>query len=117
MATLIITRYHEALTTSNGIHIPYSFTYADTLSRESAIGLDSGDIGKLSRQLDNNTLWMLISVTPVTWQGIGIGTVESFDVDDIVTASLTISGIDQANYSGTEIYIPVVDELGNIVSL
>lgn len=63
---------HALLTTSDGIHVPYAWTYASQSSRESATGFVSGDVGKLARQLDDNSLWMLVSVTP-TWGAVGGG--------------------------------------------
>lgn len=57
-------------------HIPYSFEYADEAARESATGLiDPDDIGKLARQYSDNSLWMLTSVSPLIWMGIGGGLV------------------------------------------
>lgn len=52
------------------IHIPYQWEYANEALRISASGFVSTDIGKLARQLDNNSLWMLIGTVP-TWQNIG----------------------------------------------
>lgn len=54
------------------IHIVYNWTYADATARTSATGFVTGDIGKLARQLDNNTLWMLTATTP-TWVQVGSG--------------------------------------------
>ena len=66
----IFSKYHSELTTSSGIHIPYAFSYADKPTRESATGLIVGDIGKLALQESDNSLWILISVSPVTWSGV-----------------------------------------------
>lgn len=52
--------------TNGGIHVPYAFVYADAAARTGATGLVAADIGKLARQLDDNSLWMLIATTP-TW--------------------------------------------------
>ncbi len=54
----------------DNIHVPYTWEYADTTAREAATGFASADIGKLARQLDNNSLWMLTAITP-TWVAIG----------------------------------------------
>lgn len=62
--------YHESLTTGCGIHIPYSFEYTSRTTREADISFDSTDIGKLARQTDNNSLWMLIAISPITWSAI-----------------------------------------------
>jgi hypothetical protein len=51
-------------------HAAHSFEYADTTAREAATGFTSDDVGKLSRQLDDNTLWMLTDDSPVTWKAV-----------------------------------------------
>lgn len=63
--------FHDELSLGD-IHIPYNWSYADQSSREAATGFESGDLGRLARQTDNNSLWMLVAVTP-TWVGIGDG--------------------------------------------
>ncbi len=54
------------------IHVPYNWTYANAAARAAATGFTSPDLGKLARQLDNNTLWMLVATTP-TWVAVGGG--------------------------------------------
>ncbi len=54
-----------------GIHVPYQWTYADAAARTSATGFVATDVGKLARQLDNNSLWMLTATTP-TWVALGV---------------------------------------------
>ena len=51
------------------VHCPISFEYADQTARENASGLTSDDLRKFARQLDNNSIWMLIAITP-TWVSI-----------------------------------------------
>lgn len=53
------------------IHKPYEWEYANAAARTGASGFVSGDIGKLARQSDDNTLWMLTATTP-TWQQVGL---------------------------------------------
>jgi hypothetical protein len=53
------------------IHVPYQWSYADTTAREAASGFSAGDVGKLCRQEDNNTLWILSDDDPVTWVAVG----------------------------------------------
>jgi len=48
----------------------YAWTYADAATRAAASGFVASDVGKLARQLDNNTLWMLTATTP-TWLAVG----------------------------------------------
>ncbi|MCI0554086.1 MAG: hypothetical protein L0287_24315, partial [Anaerolineae bacterium] len=55
------------------VHVPYSFTYADETEREAATGFVPADVGKLARQLDDNSLWMLTDDDPATWVAVGGG--------------------------------------------
>jgi len=72
---------HQSLGTGN-IHIPYQWSYADQAAREGASGFDSGDLYKLARQEDNNTLWMLVATTP-TWVAVsGAGATAFTDLAD-----------------------------------
>ena len=58
---------HNTLTLN---HVPYTGTFADATARENATGLVESDIGKQYLQLDNNSLWQLLSISP-TWKEIG----------------------------------------------
>ena len=53
------------------IHPPYTKTVANTAERLALTGFDSAfeacDIGRVVRQADDESLWRLISVSPVTW--------------------------------------------------
>lgn len=49
------------------IHRPYNYSYADAAARLAATGFVAGDVGKLARQVDNNTLWMLTDDSPILW--------------------------------------------------
>ena len=53
------------------IHIPYNWTYADDTEREAETDVTAADVGKLARQLDDNSLWMLTDDSPVTWVQVG----------------------------------------------
>ena len=53
------------------MHVPYNWTYADAAARTGASGFTADDVGKLARQLDNDTLWMLTDHTGPVWQTIG----------------------------------------------
>jgi MSHA biogenesis protein MshQ len=46
--------------------LTYSWSYADAPTRLAATGFVNADIGKIARQLDNNTFWTLTATTP-TW--------------------------------------------------
>ncbi|UCG53158.1 MAG: hypothetical protein JSW58_06290 [Candidatus Latescibacterota bacterium] len=52
------------------IHIPYSWQYNNATERLAATGFLAEDVGKLAWQLDNNSIWLLSSVTP-TWVQVG----------------------------------------------
>ena len=66
---------HRNLGTSDGIHILQAFEYADASARTGATGLVATDVGKVARQLDDNSFWVLVNHSPVTWQGVsGSGT-------------------------------------------
>jgi hypothetical protein len=78
------------------IHIPYAWSYADATARAAATGFSSADLGKLARQSDNNTLWMLTVVTPVWVQvggaGMDAGTLDSLDSLAFLKATGTVAG-------------------------
>ena len=103
-------KFHQDLTTSSGIHIPYSFTYASREAREATIGYSTSDVGKFARQLDNNSIWMLTSITPISWMAItGVSGVtgdmlkSTYDTngDGIVNNSDLLDGHDSTFFSST----------------
>lgn len=59
--------YHGNLT---DVHRIYRWEYANAAARTGATGFVAADIGKVARQTDDNTLWMLTAVTP-TWTQVG----------------------------------------------
>jgi hypothetical protein len=50
------------------IHVVHAFEYANAAAREGAVGLVPADIGRVARQLDNGTFWILVDDSPVTWR-------------------------------------------------
>ena len=69
---------HNAMTGTD-VHIPYAFTYASAVAREAA-SFTGADVGKIARQTDNESYWLLISDTIPAWQQIGRGwTMVTFD--------------------------------------
>lgn len=54
----------------DAVHVPYAGTFANAAARTGATGLDSTQHGKLFRQLDDNSLWMLVSTSPLTWKSL-----------------------------------------------
>jgi hypothetical protein len=95
---------HGFLGTDQGIHIPYQWTYDDETEREAASGLVSTDVGKLARQLDDNSLWMLTDDDPVTWKAVGGGsypaTVATVALTD-QTADISDTNLDNTTEAGT----------------
>lgn len=61
-------------------HAPHNWEYADATARTAATGFTSGDVGKLARQLDDNSLWILADDSPVTWQEVGGGGALSYPI-------------------------------------
>lgn len=61
--------FHKDAVVADGIHIPYSFEYADSTAREGASGFVAGDLGKFARQQDDGSIWVLTATTP-TWATI-----------------------------------------------
>lgn len=56
--------------TGDAVHVPYAGTFANAAARTGATGLDSTQHGKLFRQLDDNSLWMLVNTSPLTWKSL-----------------------------------------------
>lgn len=84
---------HSSLTGTN-VHTPITWTYADKTAREAATGLTSGDLNKFALQSDENSIWILIDESPVTWSEVGAtaGAVAPDDAKYIVaTANASLS--------------------------
>lgn len=92
---------HKNLTEID-IHIPYAFSYANAGARTGATGFVSGDVGKLARQTDNNTLWMLTAITP-TW--IAIGGSSTDELAKISSADTTASYLENKIVAGSGIVL------------
>jgi len=90
---------HKNLTVSHGIHIPYAWTYASSAERTSATGFSNSDIGKLARQLDDNTLYMLTATTP-TWTPINADQVDIWKKITEVNVSSDTTYIDFTGLDG-----------------
>lgn len=60
---------HRTLNQSEG-HVAHSLEYADATARTGASGLTSVDIGRLARQLDDGSFWILLDDSPLTWNEI-----------------------------------------------
>lgn len=55
----------------DGIHIVHALEYADRSARAGASGLTDSDIGKVSRQADNDAFYVLKDARP-TWTQFGV---------------------------------------------
>lgn len=76
--------FHKDIAIGDG-HIVHQWEYADTTARLAATP-SSSDIGKVARQLDNDTYWVLKDNSPLTWGrldggGGGAGTLQLHLVD------------------------------------
>jgi hypothetical protein len=70
-------------------HIPYNWAYDDESARTGATGLVIGDIGKLCRQLDDNSVWMLTNYSPTTWVNVSTGGVDSTAIHKATAAEIS----------------------------
>lgn len=75
------------------VHIVHQWVYADASARTGASGFVSADIGKVAKQTDNDSWWVLTATTP-TWAEItGTGPSGS-------TAFFDLTDVDPSSYSG-----------------
>lgn len=96
------------------IHVIYNFEYADQTERLAATGFDAADVGKVALQQDNNTLWWLVSHSPITWKDVGTS---SADGDVIGPGSSTDNAIARFHQASGKIIQNsnvTVDDSGNI---
>lgn len=54
--------------TSGNIHTPFNWEFTNAANRNAA-SVTQSDIGKFAHQVDNNTIWMLISTAP-SWKRV-----------------------------------------------
>lgn len=66
---------HSKQTVTDGIHGAVAFEYANAAARLAATGFVAEDINKIARQLDDNSLWILVSISPITWSSVATGAV------------------------------------------
>lgn len=107
------------------IHIPYNWEYADETEREAATGFLETDLGKLSRQLDDNSIWMLVDTYPATvWVALGnpdAMTKTVYDADDngivdlaeVAAVAVIAEDLDIAGLAG----IPSAPTSGDLVAI
>jgi len=108
---------HGNLNQSNGIHSPYTWTWADETERLADTTPDQDDLDNraLGLQEDTNIQYRLTSITPITWVLVGGGTSDGND-------KVSIDGSDTAGYladkliAGTGIDISVQSDERLVVS-
>lgn len=106
---------HGGITSAGNIHVPYQWTYADAAARGAATGFVVTDVGKLARQLDDNSLWMLTDDTPETWVAVG-GTIYTDEMarDALGTALVAGNNIDIAVNDGADTITIGVEALTSV---
>jgi len=62
---------HGKQTIAQGIHGAIAYEYADAPARLSATGFQPEDIYKIAIQLDDKSVWILYSISPVLWAAVG----------------------------------------------
>jgi hypothetical protein len=100
--------------TGNDNHIIYAYTYASAVARNSAIGLVASDIGKVARQINDGTFWILVSNSPLTWSQISISNAGVSNEDllletDIPTPNNTYSNVILGGKVTQEIWVRTSD--------
>lgn len=93
--------HFQAPADKGAIHVPYNWTYANAAARTGASGFVSSDVGKLAKQLNDNTFWQLTSTTP-TWALAG----GSLGTAAVLAAGTGANNLVQLNASGQ---LPAVD--------
>ena len=63
--------FHSA-ETPGSVHVIHNYVYADATARLAATGFGAADVGKVARQTDNGSFWLLTAATP-TWAQFGAG--------------------------------------------
>ncbi len=69
------------------IHVINTWTYANSAAREAATGFVSDDVYKVAVQTDDDSIWMLVDESPITWQQLGgvvIGEIDHCDLDNLL---------------------------------
>jgi hypothetical protein len=86
-------RNHEDATK---VHVPYRWSYADAAARTAATGFVAADEGKVARQADDNSLWMLTVYTGPTWHQLtGSGSGGTFTTEQIqdILGAMGVNGV------------------------
>ena len=77
---------HSKQQPDDGIHLPYAWTFANEAARlagtptEGKLPITVEDIGKFARQLDDDSIYMLIGVGPLAWQTVTSSLVNTVEI-------------------------------------
>lgn len=94
-------KFHKDITGTD-LHVIHAYEYANQSARTSAAGLASTDVGKVARQTDEGSFWILASHSPVTWEILTSGSSDlAFEELNNVSETGWTSGL-AAVYNGTE---------------
>lgn len=90
------------------IHIAHNYSYADAAAREGASSFVSADLGKIARQTDNNSYWVLTATTPV-WVRLDVGAVVNAQTGTSYTILAKDRGklVTHTNASAIAVTLPV----------
>ena len=67
----MVNKIHSQQKIVNGLHGIASFEYADEATRLAAGPFHDYDLYKVASQLDDGSLWILKSVSPIEWDSLG----------------------------------------------
>ena len=84
------------------IHRVHSFEYVDAAARLAATGFIATDVGKVARQLDDDSWWILNNISPAcNWARSKtlLQTVKYVSGRDAASAKLNESGIGKHNWA------------------
>lgn len=56
---------------AGGVHTILAYEYSNSTERVSATGFDARDVGKVAKQLNDGSLWILKSFSPIVWGSLG----------------------------------------------
>lgn len=88
---------HHSLPLAAGRHTIHNWEYADATARLAAV-LTSDDLFKIALQIDDNSLWMLVDESPLTWASLGAVTDDHIlsVISDSVLAGAGLHATDNA---------------------
>lgn len=94
---------HKLLTYVDG-HVAHAYEYVSAAARTGATGLVAGDVGKIARQTDDDSFWILTAYSPVTWLEIGGGTGSAENIQIPLVAGETSTNLGAYTRLGAAIF-------------